>query len=141
MARVKMPAWRRRARRSQRYHNNKDTERANNKRWRLANPDKVRASKKRWRAANPKAVQKYKLNRVAAVAEYYGISKWHAWDKLKAFSKACRKEVGHCMRCGATDNLTLHHIAKVAIRPDLAFEYSNVRVLCRPCHLAEEARY
>ena len=36
--------------------------------------------------------------------------------------------------CGSTKNLELHHIKSVASAPELAYEKSNIQVLCSTCH-------
>ena len=36
--------------------------------------------------------------------------------------------------CGSTKNLELHHIRSVASAPELAYEKTNIQVLCRTCH-------
>lgn len=45
---------------------------------------------------------------------------------------------GHrCAECGATTQLDVAHIEERGSRPDLAKVLSNVRYLCRNCHLKE----
>jgi len=39
-----------------------------------------------------------------------------------------------CVKCGGSKKLELHHIKTVADRPDLAYELSNIEVLCSECH-------
>ncbi len=36
--------------------------------------------------------------------------------------------------CGLTKNLELHHVKSVASAPELAYEKSNIQVLCSTCH-------
>ena len=39
-----------------------------------------------------------------------------------------------CARCESHDKLELHHIEPVYKRPDLAYEFSNIEVVCQKCH-------
>lgn len=59
------------------------------------------------------------------------------WRKL---SKQYLIEVGHCEKCGSTDNLQVHHIIPVRLAPQLFLERANWQVLCRTCHQNETAR-
>jgi 5-methylcytosine-specific restriction protein A len=49
-----------------------------------------------------------------------------------------------CADCERRELLTpateVHHVAKVADRPDLRFDPANVMALCQPCHSARTAR-
>lgn len=49
-------------------------------------------------------------------------------------SSFLRKADYKCNRCSSTESLELHHVLTVAERPDLAYEPSNIEVLCKPCH-------
>ena len=39
-----------------------------------------------------------------------------------------------CVNCKSSEKLELHHIKTVAEFPELAYEASNIQVLCRSCH-------
>jgi 5-methylcytosine-specific restriction endonuclease McrA len=39
-----------------------------------------------------------------------------------------------CQHCGARRRLEVHHLKRVADRPDLAFDPANCLTLCGPCH-------
>ncbi|MFN2529305.1 MAG: FAD-dependent thymidylate synthase [Candidatus Baltobacteraceae bacterium] len=39
-----------------------------------------------------------------------------------------------CLFCGSHEKLELDHIEPVYSRPDLAYEYKNIQVLCKACH-------
>ncbi len=45
-----------------------------------------------------------------------------------------------CQHCGARRRLEVHHVARVADRPELAFTPSNCLTLCGPCHTEETNR-
>lgn len=59
------------------------------------------------------------------------------WRRL---SRELIGEVGHCERCGCSDNLQTHHIIPVRLAPALALDRSNLQVLCRLCHQRETAK-
>lgn len=42
-----------------------------------------------------------------------------------------------CQHCGKRGRLEVHHVKRVADRPDLAFEPSNCLTLCTRCHTIE----
>ena len=85
--------------------------------------EKMRASAKRGAASN--------LWRGGADrSERRKIADWcsaHRSEFLRAADYKCR-------RCGSTTLLELHHALTVAERPDLAYDKSNIEVLCRTCH-------
>ncbi|WP_143769462.1 HNH endonuclease [Skermania sp. ID1734] len=39
-----------------------------------------------------------------------------------------------CTTCGSTDRLSVDHIIPAALRPDLAYETTNLQVLCLTCN-------
>lgn len=39
-----------------------------------------------------------------------------------------------CVRCQTGEKLEMHHIQTVAARPDLAYERTNIEILCNKCH-------
>ncbi|MBF6330261.1 HNH endonuclease [Nocardia transvalensis] len=59
------------------------------------------------------------------------------WKRLSA---RLRRVQPWCSSCGATDELTVDHIAPVSTRPDLAYELRNLQVLCRRCNGRKGAR-
>ena len=58
--------------------------------------------------------------------------------KIADWCHAHRSEFLRCAdykcACGSNKNLELHHIKSVASMPELAYEKSNIQVLCRTCH-------
>lgn len=59
------------------------------------------------------------------------------WKKLK---KTILERYPVCYKCGATENLEVHHIIPHRGSPDLFFDKDNLVVLCRSCHLNETMR-
>ena len=57
--------------------------------------------------------------------------------KLYTWSRAVKKRDKCCVECGSTENLTAHHIKPKSQYPELAFELSNGKTLCRFCHRLE----
>ena len=53
------------------------------------------------------------------------------WRTLKA---KIIKQQGQCAICGATINLTVHHVVPPKGDPDLFFDEHNLVVLCKQCH-------
>src|SRR5699024_2040843 len=51
-----------------------------------------------------------------------------AWKQLSA---RLRRMQPWCTICGTSDDLTVDHIVPYDERPDLAYEISNLQVLCR----------
>ena len=45
-----------------------------------------------------------------------------------------------CQHCGARGRLEVHHVKRVADRPDLAFDPGNCLSLCGTCHTIETNR-
>lgn len=71
---------------------------------------------------------------------------WHK-DKAHAarwrrLSLRLRRRVGACERCGATTDLSVHHVLPVSKYPERAFDERFLKVLCRPCNreLGDEVR-
>lgn len=58
------------------------------------------------------------------------------WQKCRAV-KLARDPV--CERCREKLADEVHHIERLAVRPDLAFQLDNLRALCRDCHDIEDA--
>lgn len=54
------------------------------------------------------------------------------WPALRL--QALRRDGWQCVQCGSRVRLEVDHIKPTRDRPDLAFELSNVQVLCAPCH-------
>jgi thymidylate synthase (FAD) len=54
---------------------------------------------------------------------------------LKSNRQRILEEKGEkCARCGGTRRLSIHHILEVSQHPELAFDETNLEVLCSPCH-------
>lgn len=66
----------------------------------------------------------------AARSERLKIADWCAANRSEFFRNANYQ----CNRCSSTVNLEMHHKETVASRPDLAYEKSNIEVLCKKCH-------
>lgn len=49
------------------------------------------------------------------------------------------QEYTECISCGSAYRLAMDHIIPIAIAPHLAYEKSNLQILCRPCHLDKTA--
>jgi 5-methylcytosine-specific restriction endonuclease McrA len=47
----------------------------------------------------------------------------------------------HCQKCGATDDLTIHHLKSKKIYPEEKYNINNVTVLCRDCHEKEHGTF
>lgn len=63
-------------------------------------------------------------------SERLRIADWCARNRTE-FLRAANYE---CNRCRGNLNLELHHIETVAERPDLAYEPTNIEVICKECH-------
>ena len=50
------------------------------------------------------------------------------------FSKVVRL-VGHCEKCGGTENLQCSHVKSVGAHPSLKYNLDNAICLCYKCHL------
>lgn len=55
-------------------------------------------------------------------------------SEYKKWRKAVLARDGECIFCGEEENLQVDHIKPFAYFPELRFEVSNGRVLCRKCH-------
>ena len=63
-------------------------------------------------------------------AERLRIADWCASNRT-GFLRAANYK---CQRCGSNHRLEMHHIETVVDRPELAYEPTNIEVLCRLCH-------
>jgi len=69
-----------------------------------------------------------------------GVSKAHhdrRWRGLRL--QALRRDGWRCVRCGSRHRLEVDHIERVEDAPALAWELSNLQVLCRQHHLEKTA--
>ena len=57
------------------------------------------------------------------------------WRALRLEAK--RRDGWKCVECGARGRLEVDHVQPVSTRPDLALTLSNLRTLCRACHIAK----
>jgi 5-methylcytosine-specific restriction enzyme A len=63
------------------------------------------------------------------------------WQKLRAATLAERPLCEDCLACNRLTAATeCHHLRKVADRPDLRLDGSNLLSLCRACHNARTRR-
>jgi 5-methylcytosine-specific restriction protein A len=54
------------------------------------------------------------------------------WDVVRFEAK--RRDGFKCVECGKRGRLEVHHVLPVRTHPQLAFDMSNVKTLCVPCH-------
>ena len=70
-----------------------------------------------------------------------GIHSSSRWTRL---SRQIRSERPLCERCQEEGRLfpstEVHHIRKCETHPELAYNPSNLRALCKECHLVEERK-
>lgn len=45
-----------------------------------------------------------------------------------------KKKNNSCVICGATTNLTLHHVKAIKDYPELQFRADNLKPICKNCH-------
>lgn len=72
---------------------------------------------------NAKLANKYKNNSTTASKEYKEFRK-----------KVLERDNYKCVKCGAKDNLQVHHIKPKKDYPDLIMNFDNVQTLCLLCH-------
>lgn len=53
------------------------------------------------------------------------------WKRIKRLMFSL---ITKCEKCGELHNLTVHHVKPRQTHPELAFEPSNLVVLCQECH-------
>jgi hypothetical protein len=58
----------------------------------------------------------------------------------KRFRNVLVNQNDQCQRCGARDNLIVHHRVRTRERPDLLLERDNIEVLCSSCHTKTHGR-
>lgn len=90
-------------------------------------PQAMRDSAKAWRAANPDAVKAMKASR-------RGLGKFpkNVWPYLiETFGAVC-------LKCGATESLTLDHVVPVALGGENTIE--NAQILCHSCNASKGHR-
>lgn len=90
------------------------------------------------------------MRRVLQQRHYYQIGRkqfLRKWDKLRTAllltkdyqelrQRTLARNGGKCEHCGVRVAEHVHHIERVAIRPELALVDSNVEAVCRACHKA-----
>lgn len=54
---------------------------------------------------------------------------YHGWRTL-----VLRRDGYRCVLCGASEKLEVDHIKSYSHYPELCFDLSNGRTLCRECH-------
>lgn len=84
----------------------------------------------RYKYANPANHPRW---RNGATAEYRKLRN-HYWKELAVFREAVIARDKACVLCGGTANLQADHIKPFIYFPELRFDISNGRALCRPCH-------
>lgn len=63
------------------------------------------------------------------------------WRKLRGWYIQQHPFCEDCKACGkVTPAVDVHHIKKIADRPDLRLEPTNLRALCKSCHDAAHGR-
>ena len=60
-----------------------------------------------------------------------------AWSRFRCAVLAQRPICEECQRSPATE---VHHIRRLRDCPELAYEWANVRALCKACHSRETAK-
>ena len=60
------------------------------------------------------------------------------WTRFRRY--ILERDGWRCVECGKPGKLEVSHIVAVVDRPDLELVESNVRALCRACHLAVDAK-
>ena len=86
---------------------------------------------------NVSASQIYRRKKKWDLEDYYKEKKYAVYHtpEYKAWRLAVFQRDGFkCRHCGATKKLQADHIIPRSARPDLAYEVSNGRTLCKPCH-------
>lgn len=69
---------------------------------------------------------------------FYRTPEWRRtrWEALSLYGRSC-------VSCGAVPDdharLTATHIVERLVRPDLAFDLTNLRILCADCHIGQRA--
>lgn len=56
------------------------------------------------------------------------------WDNTR--KKAHKVYGSECVKCGSTENLSVHHLKARSLFPDDAYDIKNLRILCLECHRA-----
>ncbi len=64
-----------------------------------------------------------------AGSNIYGTERW---KRVRFLAK--KRDGFKCAECGAAGQLEVHHEKPVRYAPDLAFELSNLKTLCKACH-------
>ena len=57
------------------------------------------------------------------------------WKRLRL--QILERDGRRCTECGGARELQAHHVIPRETRPDLVFDESNIRTVCRPCHEAK----
>lgn len=62
------------------------------------------------------------------------------WRRLRGLKLAEDPFCERCLERGITvPAVDVHHIQEIALRPELALEYTNLESLCKTCHGSETA--
>lgn len=71
------------------------------------------------------------------VREWYDTLEWRKFRQ-----KIIERDKHKCTQCDAPKNLQVHHIKRATLRPDLFFDESNCKTLCKEHHnrLHQEAQ-
>jgi 5-methylcytosine-specific restriction endonuclease McrA len=54
------------------------------------------------------------------------------WKRVRFLAK--KRDGFKCRECGASGQLEVHHERPIRHAPELAFELSNLKTLCKACH-------
>jgi 5-methylcytosine-specific restriction endonuclease McrA len=74
----------------------------------------------------------------AAVNRFYASVRWRRFRRLYLFDHPMCEE---CLERGViVPAVIVHHVKERLDRPDLAYEESNMRALCSPCHTRHHKR-
>lgn len=55
--------------------------------------------------------------------------------ELRIWASRAKRKTPYCEDCGAKEELHAHHVKPKSIYPDLALDESNVKILCKTCHM------
>lgn len=71
---------------------------------------------------------------------YFGENNPRLSKEYKEWRLKILKRDGHaCVKCGSNQELHVDHVKSFALFPELRFEISNGRVLCKNCHMKTES--
>ena len=103
----------------------------------LKNPDKKRRQAKEWRLSNPERVKENDRRKKENNPELYKQIEQRNHDKTRFSGNkaiALERDGYKCRRCGATDDLAMHHIDGSGQTEHPNNELDNLETICDSCH-------